>query len=163
MNFWLIKNIFGGVVKKIIPTSLILQTRQLDCLQQPWPKIQDPFVLWVALQTKGSIPIFILLQQHDPKDNPFCKWVFMRENTQIWVMPLLALKMGLPYRHSVGGYMYFVGDPFWVWVPQWVSCWRQPYMAGLWVGFSILVLEFFSATPKINQNSAKILPTFLKN
>jgi len=44
--------------------------------------------------------------------------------TQIWVTPLLTLKMGLPYRYSVGGYMYYVGDPFWVWILQWVSCWR---------------------------------------
>jgi len=22
--------------------------------------------------------------------------------------------------------MYCVGDPFWVWVPKWVSYWRQP-------------------------------------
>ena len=35
----------------------------LDYLQQSSPKIQDPFVLWVALQVKGSILIFSLLQQ----------------------------------------------------------------------------------------------------
>ena len=32
---------------------------------------------------------FCLLQQPDPKENPFCKWVSRREDTQIWVMPLL--------------------------------------------------------------------------
>ena len=42
-------------------------------------------------------------------------------------MPLPAPKIDLPYRYSVGGYMYCVGDPFWVWVSQWVFRWRQPY------------------------------------
>jgi len=32
------------------------------CLQQPLPKIQDSFHVWVALQTNGSITIFSLLQ-----------------------------------------------------------------------------------------------------
>ena len=100
---------------KYITTPLNLcemQVGPLDCLQQPRPKIQDTFVIWIALQTKGSIPIFGLLQQQDPKDNPFCKWVSRREDTQIWIMPLLAPKMGLPYSYSVGGYRYCVGDPF---------------------------------------------------
>ena len=47
--------------------------RGLDYLQQSSPKIQDLFVLWVALQVKGSIPIFSLLQQQDLKDNTLCK------------------------------------------------------------------------------------------
>ena len=42
-------------------------------------------------------------------------------------MPLLAPKIGLLYRYSVGGYRYCGGDLFWVWVPQWVSCWKEPY------------------------------------
>ena len=115
-------DIFYGWLNKVIMWAINL----LDCLQQPRPKIQDPFILWVALQAKGSIPIFGLLQQQDPKDNPFCKWVSRRDDIQIWVMPLLTPKMGLPYRYSIGDYMYCAGDPFWVWVPQWVSCWRQP-------------------------------------
>ena len=41
-------------------------------------------------------------------------------------MPLLAPKMGFSYRYYVVGYMYCVGDPFWIWVSQWVSYWRQP-------------------------------------
>ena len=75
-------------------------------------KIQDPFHVWVALQVKGLIHIFSLLQQRDPKGNPFCKWVSRREDTQIWVIPLLIPKLGLPYRYSVEGYRYSVGDPF---------------------------------------------------
>ena len=67
------------------------------------PKIQDPFVLWIALQAKGSIPIRYLLQQHDPKKNPFYKWVSRREDAYIWVVPLRQPKIGLPYRYSVGG------------------------------------------------------------
>jgi len=59
--------------------------------------IQDSFVLWVALQVKGSIPIFSLLQQQDLKDNTLCKWVSRGENTQIWVMPLLLPKIDLLY------------------------------------------------------------------
>jgi len=50
-------------------------------------KIQDSFILWVALQVKVFIPIFRLLQQQDLKDNTLCKWVSRREDTQIWVMP----------------------------------------------------------------------------
>ena len=80
----------------------------------------------IALQAKGSIPVFGLLQQQDTKDNIFCKWVSRRQDTQIWVMPLLASKIGLSYRYSVVGYRYCVGGPFWVWVPQWISCQRQP-------------------------------------
>jgi len=82
----------------------------LDYLQQSSPKIQDPFVLWVALQVEGSIPIFSLLQQQDLKDNTLCKWVSRRENTQIWVMPFFIPKMGLLYEYSVEGYRYCVGD-----------------------------------------------------
>jgi len=37
-----------------------------------------------------------------------------REDVQIWVMPLLISKMGLLYEYSVGGYLYYVEDPFWV-------------------------------------------------
>ena len=85
-------------------------------------QIQDPFHVWVMLQANVSIPIFCLLQQQDPKENPFCKWVSRREDTQIWVIPLLIPKMDLPYKYSVGSYRYSVGDLFWVWV----SCWRQP-------------------------------------
>ena len=40
-------------------------------------------------------------------------------------MPLLAFKMGLPCRNSIEGHRYCVGDLFWVWVPQWISCSRQ--------------------------------------
>ena len=77
-----------------------------------------PIYLWVALQVKGSIPIFSLLQQRDLKENTLCKWVSRRENTQIWVMPLLIPKMGFLYRYSVGGYRYYIGDPFWIWVSK---------------------------------------------
>ena len=98
----------------------------LDYLQQLLPKIQYPFVLWVALQVKSSIHIFSLLQQQDLKDNPLCKWVSRREDTQIWVMPLLILKMGFLYGYSVGGYRYCVGNLFWVWVAKCMSYWRQP-------------------------------------
>ena len=96
----------------------------LDYLQQSSPKIQDLFVLLVALQVKSFIHIFSLLQQQDLKDNTLCKWVSRREDTQIWVMPLLIPKVGLLYGFSVGGYRYCVGDPFWIWVPKWLSCWR---------------------------------------
>jgi len=73
----------------------------VDYLQQSSPKIQNLFVLWVALQVKGSIPIFSLLQQQDLKDNTLCKWVSRREDTQIWVIPLLISKMGLLYGYSL--------------------------------------------------------------
>ena len=66
------------------------------------PKIQDTFVLWVALQAKGSIPIWHLLQQQDSKDNLFCKWVFRRDDAHIWVVPLKQPKIDLLYRYSVG-------------------------------------------------------------
>ena len=72
----------------------------------------------VALQVKGSIPIFSLLQQQDLKDNTLCEWVSRREDTQIWVMPLLIPKMDFLYGYSVGGYRYCVGNVFWVWVPK---------------------------------------------
>ena len=65
------------------------------------PKIQDSFVLWVALQTKDSIHIRHLLQQQDLKENHFCKWVFIRENVHIWIVPLRQPKIDLPYRYSV--------------------------------------------------------------
>ena len=83
-----------------------------DYLQQSSPKIQDQFVFCVVLQIKSYVPIFSLLQQQDLKDNTLCKWVSRRENTQIWVMPLLIPKIGLVYGYSVGGYKYCVGDPF---------------------------------------------------
>jgi len=67
------------------------------------PKIQDPFVIWVALQAKCSIHIQHLLQQQDLKNNPFCKLVFRREDAHICVVPLRQPKIGLPYRYSVGG------------------------------------------------------------
>jgi hypothetical protein len=35
--------------------------------------ITYPFPVWIALQAKSSIPFFGLLQQQDPKENPFCK------------------------------------------------------------------------------------------
>ena len=91
-----------------------------DCLQQSSPKIQNSFVIWLALQLKGSIPIFSLFQQQDLKDNTLYKWVSKREDTQIWVMPLLILKMDLLYEYSVGGYRYCVENLFWIWVPKWV-------------------------------------------
>jgi len=49
--------------------NLWTSTNELDYLQQSSPKIQDPFILWVALQVKGSISIFSLLQQRDLKEN----------------------------------------------------------------------------------------------
>ena len=42
------------------------------------PKIQDLFILWVALQAKCSIPIRHLLQQQNQKENHFHKWVSRR-------------------------------------------------------------------------------------
>ena len=39
-------------------------------------------------------------------------------------MSLLIPKMGLLY--SIGGYMYCVRNPFWVWISKWVFYWRQP-------------------------------------
>ena len=54
---------------------------KLGYLQQLTPKIKDSFILWVALQANGSIPIFYLLQRQDPKDDPFYKWVSRREYT----------------------------------------------------------------------------------
>ena len=73
-------------------------------------KIQDSFILWVALQVKGFIPIFSLLQQQDLKDNTLCKWVSRREDILIWIMSLLIPKMSLLYGYSVGGYRYCVGS-----------------------------------------------------
>jgi len=35
----------------------------------------------------------------------------MREDTHIWVTSFLISKMNLPYRYSVGGYMYSVEEP----------------------------------------------------
>ena len=70
------------------------------------PKIQDPFVLWIALQAKGSIPIRHLRQQQDPKENHFCKWVFMREDAHIWVVPLRLSPTTTPK----------IQDPFILWV-----------------------------------------------
>ena len=46
-------------------------------------KIQDTFVIWIALQAKCSIHIRHLLQQPDSKENPFCKCVFRREDVYI--------------------------------------------------------------------------------
>ena len=66
---------------------------------------------------KGSIPIFDLLQQQDPEENSFCKWVYRKKDTQIYVVPVLAPKIGLLYRYSVGGRYSTIGDPFLVWVP----------------------------------------------
>jgi hypothetical protein len=43
---------------------------------------------------------------------------------------LLALKMDLLYRYSVGGRYSTVGDPFCVWVSLWVTCWRQSKLKG---------------------------------
>jgi hypothetical protein len=65
-----------------------------------------------VLQLNGSIPIFSLLQQQDPKDDHFCKWAFWRENTYIWVMNLLTPKIDLSNRYFVGGYRYPIEDPF---------------------------------------------------
>ena len=95
------------VVEAREPSTLDVLGRNCysDCLQQ--------IVVWVALQIKDSIPIFSLLQQQDLKDNTLCKWS-RRENTQIWVMPLLILKIGLLYGYSVGGYRYCVGNLFWI-------------------------------------------------
>ena len=39
--------------------------------------------LWVALQTNDSISIKYLLQQQDPKENHFCKWVHRRDDAHI--------------------------------------------------------------------------------
>ena len=78
------------------------------------------------LQVKDFISIFSLLQQQDLKDNTLCKWVSRREDTQIWVMPLLLPKMGFLYGYSVGGYRYCVGNLFWIWVHKCMSYWRQP-------------------------------------
>jgi hypothetical protein len=46
-------------------------------------KIQDLFHAGVVLQAKGSILIFCFLQQQYPKENPFCKWVSRKKDTQI--------------------------------------------------------------------------------
>jgi len=86
------------IVVRLSPTIIIQNTR--------------PICPLVALQVKDYIPIFSLLQQQDLKDNTLCKWVSRREDTQIWVMPLLIPKMGLLYGYSVEGYRYCVGDPF---------------------------------------------------
>ena len=77
---------------------------KLGYLQRLTPKIKDSFILWVALHANGSISIWHLLQQQDLKDNPFCKWVFKRDDTHIWgFVPLRQLKIGLPYMYSVRG------------------------------------------------------------
>ena len=85
------------------------------------PKIQDKFVLWVVLRANGLIPIRHLLQQQDPKENSFYKWVSRGEDVHIWVVPLRQPKIGLPYRYSVGGWFWISCYPFWVWVPKWDS------------------------------------------
>jgi len=108
-------------------TRYVVKCCQLDRLQQPRPKIQDLFVLWVALQATSLIHIFLSSPTRRPKRQPFLQMGLHERDTHIWVMPLLALKMGLPYRYSVGGYMYYVGDLFWVWVLQRVSHWRRSY------------------------------------
>ena len=77
-------------------------------------KIQDTFHVWVTLQIKCSILIFCLLQQQDTKENPFYKWVFRREDTHIYVVPLLKPKMNLAYRYSVESWYSTIHDPFWV-------------------------------------------------
>ena len=59
------------------------------------PKIQDLFVLWVALQAKVSIHIRYLLQQQDQKENHFSKWVSRREDVYIWIVSLRQPKIGL--------------------------------------------------------------------
>jgi len=85
-----------------------------DYLQQSSPKIQDVFVIWVALQVKGSIPISSLLQQQDLKDNTLCKWVLRREDTQIWVFCIIP-KMGLILLEAIGNMLetYFeFGFPY---------------------------------------------------
>jgi hypothetical protein len=64
-----------------------------------------------------------------PKRESFYKWVSKREDTHIWIIPLLTPKMGLPYRYSVWDYRYSVGDPFWIWVSWCASWWRQPQVS----------------------------------
>jgi hypothetical protein len=78
------------IVNTILPRIAIWEPLEtpLDCLQQPLPKIQDSFHVWVALQTNDLIHIFGLLQQPDPKENPFCKWVFRREDVTPWCYEL---------------------------------------------------------------------------
>ena len=61
---------------KMLHVVCISATFDLRLSPTTTPKIQDTFVLWVTLQAKGSIPIRHLLQQQNPKKNPFCKWVF---------------------------------------------------------------------------------------
>ena len=33
--------------------------------------------------------------------------------------------MGLPYRYSVKGWFWISGYPFWIWMPIWITWWRQ--------------------------------------
>ena len=78
------------------------------------PKIQDPFHVFIELQGKGSIPIFGLLQlQQDPKENPFCKWGIRREDNAKWVF-CIGWKL-----------KRYCWRPVWIWVPLWVTYWRQ--------------------------------------
>ena len=90
--------------KPVFPTLLQINNQSNLRLSPTTPKIQDPFVFWVALQVKGSIPIRHLLQQQDSKENHFCKWVSRREDVHIWVVSLRQPKIGIPYRYSVGGW-----------------------------------------------------------
>jgi hypothetical protein len=92
-------------------------------------KIKDPIHVWIVLHIKSSIPIFSLLQHQDLKENSFCKWIFRREDTHIWVMSLLTLKLGLLYRYFIGDWYSIVRDHF---------GFRCPY--GSLVGDLLLVL-----------------------
>lgn len=106
-------------------------------------------------QVNGSMPIFFcLFQQRDPKVNPFCRWVSRREDTRIYVMPLLAPKMDLLYGYFVRYRYSTIGDPFWVWIPFWASCWRDsPSMHGsniMWrsITFTIWSVHHVSIYPQ---------------
>jgi hypothetical protein len=86
-------------------------------------KIQDTLDVWVAAQTKGSIPFLVFNSNRIQKRTLSTKWVLRGEDTHIWVVPLMPPKMGLPYKFSVGSQYCTIEDPFWVWVPLWVLCW----------------------------------------
>jgi hypothetical protein len=73
----------SAMVTKSLPSQLQWIWTIVRLSPTTAPKIQDSFHVWVALQAKYSIPIFGVLQQQDPKENHFCKWVSKREDTQI--------------------------------------------------------------------------------
>ena len=94
--------------------------------RRPWPRAPSMPPLGLMPSSPPHSPSASYSWAHHGRWRRFGSW---GRTTHICLSSLLVRKMPTCFGYSVGGCVFTVHHPFWVWVVVWVVCWRYP----LWV------------------------------